>query len=255
MDTLHQALRGAAHHRPGALLPQQRVLVLGAGGRFGSAILAEALVAGRFARVRALVSEPLASAVRGFEPLPLWALAEPGQGIDTAFIVLERQRRSNGRDAAFVQPALAALWPLARSIHAAGVQRLLVLVPHAPALLPQALNAGLASTDEAAVAALGFEHLVFLRAAQDNLHTRAASWPQRLAGWWLAQLRWMVPSAQQALRPADLARLLVHLVQRLPAAPPGTRVMSSETLWLARAAGPAWCDDWLQGRPTTGRPA
>ena len=51
------------------------------------------------------------------------------------------------------------------------------LLPHAPALLPQSLRAGLASLDEQALAALGFEHLVFVRPAQlgrdaASAHTR-----------------------------------------------------------------------------------
>ena len=77
MDPLAQALRGAAgaaapaaaraEEAPGAsasagtLVPLESVLVLGAGGRLGSALLAEALVAGRFARVQAWVAEAAAA--------------------------------------------------------------------------------------------------------------------------------------------------------------------------------------------------
>jgi hypothetical protein len=103
----------------------------------------------------------------------------------------------------------------------------------------------LVSLDEAAVAALGFSHLVLVRAAQSSAALRASNWPQRVANWWLAQLRFMVPSAQQALRPPDLARLVVQLAQRLPAAAPGTRVLSSEDLWQAHTAAAAWPDAWL----------
>ena len=233
MDTLQQALRGAQHQATAqTLVPVLPLLLLGAGGKLGSAVLAEALVAGRFLRVLALVAEPLASAVRGFEPLPLQALhAAGGLPAPAAVIVFERQRHSNGRDDAFVQPDPADLLPLARALHQRGVRRLLVVVPHAPALLPQALSHGLASLDEGAVAALGFEHLVFLRAAQ-TLHSRArGSLLQRFAFWWLQQLSWMVPPRQQPLRAQALARCVVDLMRGLPTLPQGTRVIAPEQLW------------------------
>jgi len=233
MDRLQQALRGAQHsptlQPPVPVLP---LLLLGAGGKLGSAVLAEALVAGRFLRVLALVAEPLASAVRGFEPLPLQALhAARVLPAPAAVIVFERQRHSNGRDDAFVQPDPADLLPLARTLHQRGVRRLLVVVPHAPALMPQALSHGLASLDEGAVAALGFEQLVFLRAAQTLQSGTQASLLQRFAGWWLQQLSWMVPPRQQPLRAQALARCVVDLVRGLPALPPGTRVIAPEQLW------------------------
>ena len=81
-------------------------------------------------------------------------MAEP-QRADTAVIVFERARRSNGRDEAFMQPEPEQLVELAMQLRAGGVRRLLVVVPHAPALLPQALKAGLATLDEGRVAALG----------------------------------------------------------------------------------------------------
>ena len=92
------------------------------------------------------------------------AQAQPAAGpVAAAIIVFERQRQINGRDDAFVQPAPEDLLPLARTLHTRGVKRQLVVVPHPPALLPQALSQGLARLDEAAVAALGFEHLVSRR--------------------------------------------------------------------------------------------
>ncbi len=245
MDTLQQALRGALHSPAPTgqallpLLPLRLLLVVGAGGALGSAVLAEALVAGRFLHVLALVAEPVASAVRGFEPLDAQALhAATVLPAQAAVIVFERERHSNGRDDAFVQPEPADLLPLARTLRQRGVHRLLVVVPHAPALLPQALSHGLASLDEAAVAALGFEHLVFLRAAQTLGAGGQGSALQRFAAWWLQQLSWMVPPRQQPLRAAALARCVVELVRRLPAMPPGTRVIAPESLWLwAQHAG------------------
>ena len=241
---LELALQGALK-RPYAepLVPSKRqsqtLLLLGAGGSLGSAMLAEALMAGRFARVQALVAEPLASALRGFEPLPMARLnagLDDAPLADAAVIVFERERHSNGRDAAFVQPEPAALLSLAQRLHACGVRRLAVVVPHAPALLPQALRHGLATLDEGAVAALGFEHLVFVRAAQ-YASPQGGSRLQRFADWWLSQLRWMVPPTEQPVRAATLARLVVELLRTLPSLPPATRVLAPESLWQLAQGG------------------
>jgi hypothetical protein len=232
MTDILQALRGS-QHRPA--LPLQRLfklLVVGGGGVLGSAVLAEALVAGRFSQVVALVAEPIRSTLRGFVPLDADTLARgDALGADAAVVVLERQRHSNGRDDAFVQPQVQELLPMAQRLQQAGVQRLIVVVPHAPALMPQALAHGFANLDEAAVAALGFEHLVMLRAAQNQAPV-AVRGMARAAALWLAQLRWMVPQRQQALRAVALARCVMHLARLLPLAAPGARVISPEQLWL-----------------------
>jgi hypothetical protein len=236
MDTLHQALGGAQHTPQLPLQVLQALLVVGGGGTLGSAVLAQALVAGRFARVQALVSETLASTVRGFQPLHVQVLQAGGPDADgsdvaTAVVVFERQRQSNGRDDAFVHPDPTELPALALQLHRRGVRRLLVVVPHAPALLPQALSHGLASLDEAAVAALGFEQLVFLRASQSTLAAAQGSRLERFAAWWLSQLAWMVPQRQQPVRAAVLARCVVQLARLLPLLAQGTRVIAPETLW------------------------
>ena len=248
MDPLAQALQGAHHSPRPTLRPLETALVVGAGGTLGSAVLAEALVAGRFQRVAAVVTGPLASAVRGFEALPAARLQAPAAlGLDIAFLVFERERHSNGRDDAFLQPDPGELLPLAQALREVGVRRLLVVLPHAPALLPQALAHGFASHDEGAVAALGFEQVVFVRAAQAAAGTAAGHGLQRFAAWWLSQLRWMVPQRQQPVRAVRLAQLVVQLARRLPEAPPGTRVLPAEVLWdAAQAASPeSTLDAWL----------
>ena len=248
MDVLAQALRGAASQRGVPAARAEVVLVVGGGGVLGAALLARALACGRFARVQALVARDLASALRGFEPLPQAALGAPLRA-DTAIIVFERTRRNNGRDDAFVQPQPQQLPALAAQLRAGGVRRLLVLVPHAPALLPQALKAGLASLDEGQVAALGFEQLLFVRAAQAAAERGAGGWLQRLAAGWLAQLAWMVPQRDQPLRAQRLAELVVELIWRLPQAGTATRVLAPDLLWQAAHApdSGAWLAAWLQG--------
>lgn len=226
-----------------SLAPLEPVLVVGAGGALGSALLAEALGGGRFASVSALTEAPLGSALRGLQPLPSAVLARrPPVPLEatTAFVVFERERHANGRDAAFTRPEPTELPALAAALRTRGVRRLVVVVPHVPALLPQALAHGFADETERAVAALGFEHLVFLRAAGHADGPRAASAIERFAAWWLSQLRWMVPDTQKPLGSAALAAVLVELARRLPLAPPGTRVIAQERLaTAARARDPA----------------
>jgi hypothetical protein len=246
-DLLSPALRGSLHRAAPAGPALGSVLVVGAGGTLGSAVLAEALVAGRFRRVMAVVAAPLVSTLPGLHPVPLAALAGPASSAaDTALLVFERARHSNGRDDAFVQPDPAELLPLARQLHGAGVRRLLVVVPHAPALLPNALRHGLASLDEGAVAALGFEHVVFVRSAQAAGRNEASSRAQRFADWWMSQLAWMVPSREQPLRAVKLAALVVQIAQRLPLSRPGTRIVPQELLWQAAQDGAdTHLDAWL----------
>jgi hypothetical protein len=251
MDMLTQALRGSIAARPQAAARAEVLLVVGGGGVLGSALLARALACGRFSRVQALVARELASALRDFEPLPQAALGAPLRA-DTAVIVFERVRRSNGRDEAFVQPSPDQLAPLATQLRVGGVRRLLVVVPHAPALLPHALRSGLASLDEGHAASLGFEQLLFVRSAQAGGGAGAAgSLPQRLAAAWLSQLAWMVPQRDQPVRAQRVAELAVELAWRLPQAAPGTRVLRPELLWQAAHAsdGGAMLSAWLAGEP------
>jgi hypothetical protein len=236
---------------PARIAPLEAALVLGAGGRLGSALLAEALAAGRFASVQAWVAAPLVCTVRGLVALTEARFAAPGPlQADLAFIVFERERFSNGRDEAFVMPPPPDLPRLARRLREGGVRRLVVVLPHASAMLPQALAAGLATHDEAAVAALGFEHLLLLKPSQDAVAARARRRIERFAQWWLAQLRWMIPQREQPLRAAVLARLAVTMARALPLAPPGTQVVPQSLLWqLAHDAdgGEARARAWLAG--------
>jgi hypothetical protein len=118
-------------------------------------------------------------------------------------------------------------------LQGAGVRRVVVVVPHTPSLLPMALQQGLAGMDEAAVAALGFEQLVFMRMAQDARPAAGLSAPQRLARWMLSQLRWMVPQREQPVRAETVARVAAALAVQLHDAPHATRVVPATLLWQA----------------------
>jgi hypothetical protein len=165
-------------------------------------------------------------------------------------IVFDRARHANGRELAFLRPAPQQLAELARWLHACGVRQLVVVLPHAPAQLPDALKVGLANLDEQAVAALGFEHLVFVRSAEAPADARAALWLQRVANGLLAQLRLMVATPNQPVRARKVAQFVVELLAQLAASAPGTRVVPPELVWQAaqlRDPG-ALVQAWLDGR-------
>lgn len=253
-----QALAAAARPADPVSGRLPRVLVLGGGGALGARVVERLLSGRRFHAVGVWTVQPLQAALRGLVPLAdgAWADFQP----DTAVIVYDRVRHANGREAAFGQPQPAALPAQAAALRALGVNALVVVVPHAPGLLPQALKAGLASLDEGAVAALGFRHLVFMRSAQAGTAgpagaAAAASAPARLARWLLGQLHWMVPPGDQPVRTDTVARVAARLALALPHASPGTRVLPPELLWAA-AQTPASddvVDDWLAGQAWQGR--
>jgi hypothetical protein len=251
------------------LQPLHSVLVVGAGGSLGSALLAECLVAGRFATVFALVSQELASALRGFVPVHEQVLQLPRKPRElgakplaqAAVLVLERSRNSNGRDDAFAQPNAKTWLTTVKALHSQGVRQLVVVLPHAPALMPQALAHGFASEDEAAVAALGFEHVVLVRAARPSeAVAQKQSRLQAAAAWWLSQMRYMIAQQDQPLRAVVLARCVMELLRLLPHAPAGTRVLAPHTLWAMtqHADGlphlPVALHAWLHGWPDGGAP-
>jgi hypothetical protein len=244
MELVSQALRAGPKAAAGAA---RAVLVAGGGGALGAEVV-EQLLGGGFAPVRVLATQPFHATMRGLEAVPLDMLG-PDTAAPLALVVFDRERRANGRDAAFLRPPPAGLPALAARLQAVGVRHLLLVMPHAAASLPEALRSGLASLDEQAVAALGFEHLAILRSAQPPGESTGRGL-QRLADLVLAQLRLMTPQPQQPLRARKVAQVAVEVARRLAASPPGTRVMAPERVWQAaqqRDPG-SFVQAWLEGR-------
>ena len=251
MDLLNHALR--AGHEPGATPAARRhgTWLAGGGGALGSAVLEALLGARVFAPLRVLVTQDFHATARGLHTQRLETLAQATDArLPLAVVVFDVPRRANGREAAFWQPPPAELKPLATTLLGLGVRHLIVVMPHVSATLPEALKAGLASLDEQAVAALGFEHVAIVRTAQ---RPDEAPRPglQRLADAVLEQLRVMVPQREQPVRPVKVAQLVAALARALPASAAGTRVMSPEWVWqAAQGADPhALVQAWLDGAP------
>lgn len=235
MSLLQDALRaGLSPAGPGTAtgLP---VLVAGGGGPLGSALLHELLASRRHGQVSVLVTQPLQAAMRALHTL-VWTPDGDAPLPATAVVVFDRERGANGREEAFFRPQPEQLPTLAARLHARGVRHLLVVMPHAQASLPDALKRGLASLDEHAVAALGFEHLVFVRSAQAPSQGRHDHPAQRLAHWMLSQLQFMVPERERPVRAQKVAQFASQLATGLPASRSGTRVVPPEVVWEAAQA-------------------
>lgn len=259
----HTALAGALRPSPAMPGSRRRALVLGGGGTLGAAVL-EALLAGhRFEAVGVQVASPMRPALRGLLTVADNDAARAAFAPDTALIVYDRERHANGRDGSFVRPEPARLVAQAQALMQAGATRLIVVVPHAPSLLPQALKLGLANLDEGAVAAMGYRQLVFMRMAQaGGAGPTGMSPPQRVAAWMLSQLRWMVPQREQPVRSKTVATFVAQLAELLPDAPPGTRVVAPEVIseWAFPEGGTPVLHAWLhsgagpKGGATDSRP-
>ena len=126
--------------------------MLGGGGALGAKVVERLLAQHRFSAVGVWTVQPLRAALRGLQPLGQadWLAF----GANTALIIFDRARHANGREAAFGAPMPADLPALAAQLHALGVQALVVVVPHAPGLLPQALQLEKGGTGGALEAAL-----------------------------------------------------------------------------------------------------
>jgi NAD(P)-dependent dehydrogenase (short-subunit alcohol dehydrogenase family) len=269
MLTPNQALQGALRIPPRPSASTRRVLVIGARSHLGWAVIESLLATGRFERVATLVHAPIQSTIHGFHALPDTDEALRALDADTAVVVYAPASPAHAKAQAFVHTQPDELPALAQRLRQVGVRQLIVAVPHSAVLMPAALQQGLASLDEAAVAALGFELTVFMRVA--SVHDAGAndgiSAPQRLANWMMSQLSWLVARSEQPVRMETVAKVVAALASRLvpnttlgsvaglPNAlinAPGqgsVRVLPSEVLWHAaqqRDAG-AVIDAWWRG--------
>jgi hypothetical protein len=110
------------------------------------------------------------------------------------------------------------------------VQTLAIVQPHDQGQLPEALKRGLASLDEQAVVANGFDRVILVRSARKPLNAKFANPAERLAAWMLSVVRFMVPSSEQPVRASKVAEL-VDVALRI--APPGVHVAAPEMVWEA----------------------
>ncbi len=249
-----QALQGALHAGPPPP-PAEPALLLGAGGWLGSALLAQLLQSGH-GRVGTWVERAMGSTHRGVIGQDWAQISQPDgpwQG-SCAYLVLERGGLTGQRDAVFGVPRPEDLLARAQALRAAGVRRLVLVLPHLPGSLPEALHHGFADQGEQALSGLGFEQLLLVRSSREALGSPPGrGWLERLMALWWAQLSWMLPANEKPLRSVMLARVVVAAA-RLLRKEPGSLFILTQRQASAAAHEPLGLEAGLR-RHWLGQPA
>lgn len=239
-----QALQAAGRAVP-LTTRKPRLLIAGATGALGNEVLRQLAGSPVFSGTQVLAREPIRTGLRGLA-VKLVGAGPPASWTptraDTGIVLFDPPRLFYDRERALWTPQPEELPAVAAWMRASGVRTLAVVLPHAQGRLPEALKRGLASLDEQAVAALGFERLVIIRSPQKPGAPGSASVPVRIARFMLSVFQYMVPSSEQPVRAAKMAELLAVALQ---VAPPGIHVAAPETVWRAaqgelRAVAAEW---------------
>lgn len=259
--SVDQALFGSQRPpQPKGATAQPRMLIAGATGVLGNAVLHRLVGMQRASHNSVLAREPIAAGMRHVSAqlvageiaqwaLPTQAVAQGGTW-DTALVMFDAPRMFYERERALWTPTPEELLALAAWLRRSGVRTLAVVLPHARGTLPEALKRGLASLDEHALAALGFERLLIVRTAEKPKPQARGNGPERLADWMLGIFNFMVPASEQPVRASKVAELVDVALQSLPL---GTWVAAPELVWRAAQGDSAnmrrVLAEWLQVNP------
>ncbi|MCY7308333.1 MAG: hypothetical protein LH632_19825 [Rhodoferax sp.] len=253
---VESALAGALGR--GAAAPAlPRLLVAGATGAIGNAVLRRLVGMQRSRHTQVLANQPIAQGIRtvsahvvpaphiGTDDFGDWPLV----AADMAVVMFDPPRLFYQRERALWTPAPAQLPALAAWLRRCGVHTLAVVLPHTQGRLPQALQKGLASLDEQMLSAVGFSRLLIVRSAQKP-GSATGSLPHKTAAWMLGTLHYMLPGSEQPVRASRVAELVDLALQTLP---PGTHVAPGELVWRAAQGDTAHMrrvlEQWLGERP------
>ena len=226
-----------AHHRHGPVAPALPcVLVAGGTGALGNEVLRRMASGMAFREVQVLARRPMATMLRTVSPLQVagedidhWPPAVGGATVGV--VMFEQGRMGHERERALWTPRPDQLPALARWLQRSGIHTVAIVLPHDQGRLPAALRAGLASLDEQAVAALGFDCVLLVRSARKPGGPRSgAPVLERLAHWLLSNAHFMLPQAERPVGAAKVAEL-VDMALRL--APRGIHGASPEMVWRA----------------------
>jgi hypothetical protein len=228
-----QALQAATRAAP-AGPARPTLLIAGATGALGNEVMRRLVGLQRHASTTVLAREPILAGLHHVTVLPVSTDAEPDAwapaSAQVGVIMFDPPRLFHDRERALWTPHPAQLVPLARWMRDSGVTTLALVLPHDQGRLPEALKRGLASLDEQAVAALGFERLLVVRSARKPAPVTAAGVPARIAAWMLQVVRFMVPSSEQPVRAVKVAEFVSEAMARLPR---GIHIAAPELVWQA----------------------
>jgi hypothetical protein len=187
-------------------------LLIGAAGRLGEALLERLAARGP---IHVAVTAPFTSTFGNVVPWSMSAEAATETTalppVDDLWCVTGGAPGFHRRDAAYRAFDRAEAVALARAAHRAGVRRVVSIAPLAALHQLNADGLGLADLDEARIVAMGFEAAVFVRPTPDEVRTRAGTWPERLAQWWLGTLaHYLTPRALAPMDSATAARAIVE---------------------------------------------
>lgn len=223
----------AANRQAGSPSRKPRLLIAGATGALGNEVLRRLVGLQGFQDTQVLAREPITAGLRGVATT-IVPSDDPGEwplGVaETGVVLFDPPRLFHDRERALWTPQPEQLPALARWMRASGVTTLAVVLPHAQGRLPEALKRGLASLDEQAVAALGFERLLFIRTARKPGPSEARGLLPAVAHWMLSVFRYMVPSSEQPVRSVKVAEFVALALQL---APPGIHIAAPELVWRA----------------------
>ncbi|MES2974908.1 MAG: hypothetical protein V4757_14940 [Pseudomonadota bacterium] len=231
---LIQALKAARQGPAPATGKPRSLLIAGATGVLGNEVMRRMVGLQQFASTRVLAREPITPALRS-----VTALVVQGGGIggwpqapaDTGIIMFDPPRLYYDRERALWTPEPAQLVEVAQWMRSCGVQTLAIVLPHAQGQLPEALKRGLASLDEHAVVALGFERVLIVRSARKPAQDASgAGLFQKTAAWMLSIGSLMVPGSEQPVRASKVAEVVSEALQAMP---PGIHIAAPELVWRA----------------------
>ena len=235
LQALQAANRPAGLFGPAASRP--RLLLCGATGATGNAVLRQLVGAGHYATAQVVAREPLTLGLRNLHAIcvPSGPIADashwPVAAADVGVVMFDPPRMYYGRERALWTPAPSELPAVAAWMQRCGVTTLAVVMPHDQGRLPQALRDGLAGVNEHAVAAQGFARVLLVRTAQKPGPSAApVGRLAALARWMLSVFQYMIPAREQPVRTVRVAEF-VGLALQL--APPGIHVAGPEWMWRA----------------------
>ena len=229
------------------------MLVAGATGATGEAVLTRLASSSRVARIDLLLWQPVTVAMRHVRGVVVhgehpehWPLPSADEGV----VMFDPPRLFHGREKALCHIVPAQLPAVGHWMHACGVRRLLVVMPHEQGRLPEAIKRGLANVDEQTVASLGFECVVIIRSAQAPGRKSGLGLLPRLAAGMLGVLHYLVPAREKPVNARSVARVAEVA---LALAPPGIHIAGPELVWEAvQGDAEAEVGRWLCGEVSPG---